>query len=62
MNDGKIQGSCDKCKAKGDIVKTELVKMKNGRDALKGSCPKCNTGMYRILSKSEHTELSRSIV
>ncbi|MCH2357524.1 MAG: DUF5679 domain-containing protein [Pseudomonadales bacterium] len=23
--------------------------MKNGRKAMKGTCPKCSTGMYRIL-------------
>jgi hypothetical protein len=25
------------------------VTMKNGRKAMKGSCPTCSTGMYRIL-------------
>ena len=27
------------------------VTMKNGRKAMKGKCPSCGTGMYRILGK-----------
>ncbi|MCH1612831.1 MAG: DUF5679 domain-containing protein [Flavobacteriales bacterium] len=26
--------------------------MKNGRKAMKGKCPSCGTGMFRILGKS----------
>ena len=28
----------------------ERVTMKNGRPAMKGKCPHCGTGLYRILS------------
>lgn len=28
----------------------EVVKMKNGRPAAKGTCATCGTGMYKILS------------
>ena len=27
------------------------VTMKNGRKAMKGKCPDCGTGMYRIMGK-----------
>ena len=42
-------GYCVKCKAKKEMKDTEEVKMKNGRPALKGKCPDCGTGMYKIL-------------
>jgi len=40
---------CVKCKAKKEIKGAKEVTMKNGRKALKGNCPDCGTGMYRIL-------------
>ena len=43
------EGYCVKCKAKKEIKDSKEVTMKNGRKALKGSCPECGTGMYRIL-------------
>ena len=43
-------GYCVKCKAKKEIKDAQKVEMKNGRPALKGTCPTCGTGMYRILS------------
>lgn len=46
------QAYCVKCKAKRDMVDAERVTMKNGRPAMKGKCPTCGTGMYKILSKS----------
>ena len=39
---------CVKCKAKREMVAPKKVRMKNGRSALKGHCPKCKTGMFRI--------------
>lgn len=42
-------GWCVKCRGKREIDNPKRVKMKNGRYALKGKCPKCGTGMYRIL-------------
>jgi Zn finger protein HypA/HybF involved in hydrogenase expression len=45
------QAYCVKCKAKRDMVDAERVTMKNGRPAMKGKCPTCGTGMYKILSK-----------
>ena len=40
---------CVKCKATVDVKGGKEVKMKNGRPALKGTCAKCNTGVYKIL-------------
>ena len=44
-------GYCVKCKKKQEIQGAKEVTMKNGRKAMKGKCPKCNTGMFRILGK-----------
>ena len=43
------EGYCVKCKKKQEISEPENVTMKNGRSAVKGKCPSCSTGMYRIL-------------
>ena len=43
------KGYCVKCKSKKEIKDAKKVTMKNKRLALKGSCPDCGTGMYRIL-------------
>ena len=42
-------GYCVKCKAKKEMKDEQKVKMKNGRPAMKGTCPTCGTGMYKIL-------------
>ena len=49
---GKIfmpQGYCVKCKAKKEIVDAMEETMKNGRKAIKGKCPTCGAGMFKIL-------------
>ncbi len=46
------EGYCVKCKAKKIISDAKKVTMKNKRQALRGKCPDCGTGMYRILGKS----------
>ena len=43
------QAYCVKCKEKVQIKDEQKVKMKNGRPAMKGSCSKCGTGVYKIL-------------
>ncbi len=48
-----VQGYCVKCKAKQTMVEAQQVTMKNGRPAVKGKCPKCSTGMYKILSPKD---------
>ena len=42
------QGYCMKCKAKREIKDPETVTMRNGKKAVKGVCPVCGRGMYRI--------------
>ena len=44
-----MEGYCVKCKGKREISEGKEVTMKNGRKAMKGKCPTCGTGMYRIL-------------
>ena len=47
------EGYCVKCKAKRQIKDAKQVKMANGRPALKGVCPVCGTGMFKILSPAK---------
>ena len=42
---------CVKCRAKRDDPDAQPVTMKNGKPAMKGKCPVCGTGMYKIGSK-----------
>ena len=44
-----MEAYCVKCKAKREMKDAKQVKMKNGRPAMKGICPDCGTGLYRIL-------------
>lgn len=44
------QAYCVKCKAKREMTDVNRVTMANGRPALKGKCPVCGTGMFKILS------------
>lgn len=46
------EGYCVKCKAKREMAEAQEVTMKNGRKAMKGKCPTCGTGMYKILGKA----------
>ena len=43
---------CVKCKAKREMKDSAEVVMKNQRRALKGTCPTCGTGMFKILGKA----------
>ena len=40
---------CVKCKKKVQMKDAKEVTMKNGRKAMKGTCSKCGTGMFRIM-------------
>jgi hypothetical protein len=42
-------GYCVKCKAKKEMKDTQKVVMKNKRQAMKGKCTSCGTGMYKIM-------------
>ena len=39
---------CVKCRAKREVANPERVTMKNGKPAMKGTCPVCSTKMFRI--------------
>jgi hypothetical protein len=39
---------CVKCRAKREIKDPQEVTMKNGRPAMKGTCPVCGTAIFRI--------------
>jgi uncharacterized Zn finger protein (UPF0148 family) len=47
-----MEGYCVKCKSKKEIKDPVEVTMKNGRKAMKGKCPACGTGLFRILGKA----------
>ena len=47
-----MEGYCVKCKSKKEIKDSVEVTMKNGRKAMKGKCPACGTGIFRILGKA----------
>ncbi|MHC4820221.1 MAG: DUF5679 domain-containing protein, partial [Planctomycetota bacterium] len=42
-----------KCRKKSMMVNTEEVTMKNGKNAMRGKCQTCGTGMYKILGKKK---------
>ena len=51
------EGNCVKCNAKKPIADGVEETMKNGRKAIKGKCPTCGTGMFKILGgKASPTE------
>ena len=39
---------CFKCRAKREINNPAQVTLKNGRPATRGTCPTCETKMFRI--------------
>ena len=44
----EVQGYCVKCKKKQKMEGAKAVKLKNGRPAVTGKCPKCGTKMFKI--------------
>ncbi|HLC62861.1 MAG TPA: DUF5679 domain-containing protein [Candidatus Nanoarchaeia archaeon] len=46
-----VKGRCMRCKDQVEIKDGKEVVMKNGMKAMKGSCPKCSTKVFRILGK-----------
>ncbi len=43
-----VEAYCVKCKKKQEMKDPKAVKLKNGKDAATGTCPKCGTKMFRI--------------
>lgn len=48
----KHEAYCVKCKAKRRMGSAIDVELKNRRKALKGICPECGTGMFKILGRA----------
>ncbi len=44
---------CVKCKTKREMKDPKKVTMKNGRQAMRGTCPVCGTTMQGFLSESK---------
>ena len=42
-------GYCVKCRAKREILSAQSTVLKNGKPAIKGTCPTCETKMFRIV-------------
>jgi len=43
-----VKAYCVKCGEKVEVENPEETEMKNGKPAIKGECPDCGTGVYRI--------------
>lgn len=43
-----MEAYCVKCKKKIQVTSPQQVKLKNGKPATKGTCPKCGTKVFRI--------------
>ena len=43
-----MEAYCVKCKSKQEIQNPQAITMKNGRPATQGTCPVCNTKVFRI--------------
>lgn len=48
VDEHQVEAYCVKCKKKVAMQDPHEVTMKNGRPALRGICPVCGTGLYRI--------------
>lgn len=51
-----MEAYCVKCKTKHEMDNTEEVTLKNGRNAVKGTCKTCKTKMVRIVAKDKSKE------
>jgi len=43
-----VIGYCVKCRDKREIQGVEPTTLKNGKPAVKGTCPTCSTKIFRI--------------
>jgi hypothetical protein len=50
------EGYCVKCKARQEISQAVEETMKNGRKAIKGKCPICDTVIFKFLGGSTEPE------
>ena len=47
-----VEGRCMKCKKQVKIKDPTEIVMKNKMKAVKGTCPKCGTKVFRIVGKA----------
>jgi hypothetical protein len=43
-----MEAYCFKCKTKQEMKEPQAVTLKNGKAAMKGTCPVCATQLYRM--------------
>ena len=43
-----VDALCMKCKGKQKMANPVADKMANGRDCVRGTCPKCGTKMFKM--------------
>ncbi len=48
-----MESFCVKCREKRELINPKQITMKNGRSALKGTCQKCGTGLFRIIKSKK---------
>lgn len=56
-----VTARCMKCKAQKEVKDPRQITMKNGRPAIKGTCPDCGTTMFKIgrLEQSSKNETDK---
>ncbi len=51
--DMATEAYCVKCREKREIKDPQDVTMKNGRNAVQGTCPVCGTKLFRMVGKKD---------
>ena len=46
-----MKAYCLKCRVMCEIKDPKEIVLRNGRNAISGNCPKCNTQVVRIVAK-----------
>lgn len=47
-----VEGYCMKCRSRREIKGAKQVTLKNGRPAMEGTCPVCNTKVVKLIAKA----------
>jgi hypothetical protein len=53
---------CFRCKSKMTTVRQHTVVLSNKRKAMRGSCANCGGEVYRLLGKSDHRKLTKTLL
>jgi DNA topoisomerase-1 len=53
----EVEAYCVKCKAKRPVANGRAVYMANARPAVRGECPVCGTGLFKIGATPDHDKL-----